>query len=237
MRLDLRENTTRLTETLRALWRSMHSEADGEPPAHDSDEWKAWLLAELGRPRSGPAVRRTLPPEAEETLGMFKLARDENEEFDREAFGPFVLSMTRSVADILGAYLLAKEADLYHDATRVEACYLPITPLFETITDFRAAPAIMRELLALPLVRRSARIQGGAQEVMIGYSESNKDGGFLSSNWELSKAQAKLTKIGADAGIPLAFFHGRGGSVSRGGSPTAQAIAAQPAAQSADACA
>ena len=229
VRLDLRENTTRLTETLRALWRSMHTEADGEPPAHDSDEWKAWLLAELGRPRSGPAIRRTLPPEAEETLGMFKLARDENEEFDREAFGAFVLSMTRSVADILGAYLLAKEADLYHDATRVEACYLPITPLFETITDLRAAPAIMRELLALPLVRRSARIQGGVQEVMIGYSDSNKDGGFLSSNWELSKAQAKLTKIGADAGIPLAFFHGRGGSVSRGGSPTAQAIAAQPA--------
>jgi phosphoenolpyruvate carboxylase len=229
VRLDLRENTTRLTETLRALWRSMHTEADGEPPAHDSDEWKAWLLSELGRPRSGPAIRRTLPPEAEETLGMFKLARDEKEEFDREAFGAFVLSMTRSVADILGAYLLAKEADLYHDATRVEACYLPITPLFETITDLRAAPAIMRELLALPLVRRSARIQGGVQEVMIGYSDSNKDGGFLSSNWELSKAQAKLTKIGADAGIPLAFFHGRGGSVSRGGSPTAQAIAAQPA--------
>ncbi|MGA2639243.1 phosphoenolpyruvate carboxylase [Methylocella sp.] len=229
MRLDLRENTTRLTETLRSLWRAMHTEADGEPPAHDSEEWKAWLLAELGRPRSGPAVRRTLPPEVEETLGMFKLARDEGEEFDREAFGAFVLSMTRSVADILGAYLLAKEADLYHDATRVEACYLPITPLFETITDLRAAPAIMRELLALPLVRRSARIQGGVQEVMIGYSDSNKDGGFLSSNWELSKAQAKLTKIGADAGIPLAFFHGRGGSVSRGGSPTAQAIAAQPA--------
>ena len=229
VRLDLRENTTRLTETLRSLWRAMHTEADGEPPAHDSEEWKAWLLAELGRPRSGPAVRRTLPPEAEETLGMFKLARDEGEEFDREAFGAFVLSMTRSVADILGAYLLAKEADLYHDATRVEACYLPITPLFETITDLRAAPAIMRELLALPLVRRSARMQGGVQEVMIGYSDSNKDGGFLSSNWELSKAQAKLTKIGADAGIPLAFFHGRGGSVSRGGSPTAQAIAAQPA--------
>ncbi len=87
----------------------------------------------------------------------------------------------------------------------------------------------MRELLTLPLVRRSARVQGGTQEVMIGYSDSNKDGGFLTSNWELSKAQAKLTKIGAEVGIPIAFFHGRGGSVSRGGSPTAQAIAAQPA--------
>jgi phosphoenolpyruvate carboxylase len=229
VRLDLRENTTRLTETLRTLWRSTHSEADGEPPAHDSEDWKAWLLAELARPRTGPIMRRSLPPEAEETLGMFRLARDENEEFDREAFGGFILSMTRSAADVLGAYLLAKEADLYHDATRVEACYLPITPLFETITDLRAAPSIMRELLSLPLVRRSARIQGGAQEVMIGYSDSNKDGGFLSSNWELAKAQDRLTKIGAEAGIPITFFHGRGGSVSRGGLPTAQAIAAQPA--------
>lgn len=229
VRLDLRENTTRLTQTLQALWRSMHTGADGEPPPHDSKEWKAWLLAELARPHAGPSIHRSLPPEAEETLGMFKLARDANEEFDREAFGSFVLSMTRSAADVLGAYLLAKEADLYHDATRVEACNLPITPLFETITDLRAAPAIMRELLSLPLVRRSARMQGGTQEVMIGYSDSNKDGGFLSSNWELAKAQDRLTKIGAEAGIPISFFHGRGGSVSRGGAPTAQAIAAQPA--------
>ncbi|PNG26593.1 phosphoenolpyruvate carboxylase [Methylocella silvestris] len=228
-RLDLRENTTKLTATLQALWRAMHAEADGEPPAVESDEWKAWILAELARPRIGQPVYRALPPEAAETLGMFKLARDSDEEFDREAFGSFVLSMTRSAADVLGAYLLAKEADLYHDATRVEACTLSITPLFETITDLRAAPQIMRELLSMPLVRRSARMQGGVQEVMIGYSDSNKDGGFLSSNWELAKAQDKLAKIGAEAGIPISFFHGRGGSVSRGGAPTAQAIAAQPA--------
>jgi phosphoenolpyruvate carboxylase len=137
--------------------------------------------------------------------------------------------MTRSAADILGAYLLAKEAGLFLDAAGVEACTLPIVPLFETIADLRAAPAIMRELLSLPVVRRSARAQGGAQEVMIGYSDSNKDGGFFASNWELAKAQTRLTKIGSESGIPIAFFHGRGGSVSRGGAPTAQAIAAQPA--------
>ncbi|WP_374307623.1 phosphoenolpyruvate carboxylase [Methylocella sp.] len=227
-RLDLRENTTKLTSALQALWRAMNPDEAGEPPAPESEEWKAWILAELARPRSGAPVRRVLPPEAEETLGMFRLARDANEEFDREAFGSFVLSMTRSAADVLGAYLLAKEADLYHDATRVEACLLPITPLFETITDLRAAPQIMRDLLSQPLVRRSARMQGGVQEVMIGYSDSNKDGGFLSSNWELAKAQDKLTKIGDEAGIPISFFHGRGGSVSRGGAPTAKAIAAQP---------
>ncbi len=111
----------------------------------------------------------------------------------------------------------------------VESCTLPIVPLFETIDDLQRAPAIMKDLLAVPLVRRSVRAQGGVQEVMIGYSDSNKDGGFLASNWELYKAQIKLTRVGKEAGVPIAFFHGRGGSVSRGGAPTGRAIAAQPA--------
>src|SRR2546427_9502000 len=88
---------------------------------------------------------------------------------------------------------------------------------------------MVRELLQIPVVRRSVREQGGVFEVMIGYSDSNKDGGFLSSNWELAKAQLRLTRLGRECGIPIAFFHGRGGSVSRGGAPTGRAIAAQPA--------
>ena len=87
----------------------------------------------------------------------------------------------------------------------------------------------MTELLSIPIIARSARWQGGVQEVMIGYSDSNKDGGFFASNWELSKAQRTLTAIGKKSGIAIAFFHGRGGSVSRGGAPTGRAIAAQPA--------
>ena len=83
--------------------------------------------------------------------------------------------------------------------------------------------------MAIPVVRRSVRAQGGVQEVMIGYSDSNKDGGFLTSNWELCKAQARLTRVGEELGVPIAFFHGRGGSVSRGGAPLGRAIAAQPA--------
>jgi phosphoenolpyruvate carboxylase len=106
---------------------------------------------------------------------------------------------------------------------------MPIVPLFETIADLKAAPGIMREALAVPLIRRSTHWQGGVQEVMIGYSDSNKDGGFVASNWELCKAQSQLTRVGADAGVAIAFFHGRGGSVSRGGAPTGRAIAAQPA--------
>ena len=137
--------------------------------------------------------------------------------------------MTRSVSDVLGAYLLAKPAGLFADTAGIESCTLPIVPLFETIEDLQRAPAIMKELLAVPLVRRSVRAQGGVQEVMIGYSDSNKDGGFLTSNWELYKAQIKLTRLGQESGVPIAFFHGRGGSVSRGGAPTGRAIAAQPA--------
>src|SRR5512141_1351324 len=106
---------------------------------------------------------------------------------------------------------------------------MPIVPLFETIADLKAAPGIMREALAVPLIRRSTHWQGGVQEVMIGYSDSNKDGGFVASNWELAKAQSQLTRVGAEAGTAIAFFHGRGGSVSRGGAPTGRAIAAQPA--------
>ncbi len=137
--------------------------------------------------------------------------------------------MTRSVDDILGAYLLAKEGGAFLDAAGTEICALPIVPLFETIADLRAAPTIMREALSVPLIRRSTHWQGNVQEVMIGYSDSNKDGGFVASNWELAKAQSQLTKVGAEMGTAIAFFHGRGGSVSRGGAPTGRAIAAQPA--------
>jgi phosphoenolpyruvate carboxylase len=227
-RLDLRENTTRTTLALQALWRATASGRDA-PPEPRSAEWQAWLLSELARPRAGDRALAGLPAEAEETLATFRLVGDMRRQLDREAFGSFILSMTRSVADVLGAYVLAKEAGLFLDAAGVEICPLPIVPLFETISDLRAAPAIMQELLGIPVVRRSARWQGGVQEVMIGYSDSNKDGGFMSSNWELAKVQSKLTRLGEESGIAIAFFHGRGGSVSRGGVPTGRAIAAQPA--------
>jgi phosphoenolpyruvate carboxylase len=224
VRLDARENTSKLNAALRALHRAGGAEAPGDP-----DAWRAWIAGELARALTADAPLPSLPPDTAETLGMFALIRQLRDEIDREAFGTFVLSMTRSVSDILGAYLLAKTARLFADAAAVESCTLPIVPLFETIEDLQRAPAIMKELLGVPLVRRSVRAQGGIQEVMIGYSDSNKDGGFLASNWELYKAQIKLTRVGREAGVPIGFFHGRGGSVSRGGAPTGRAIAAQPA--------
>jgi phosphoenolpyruvate carboxylase len=229
VRLDARENTTKLNAALADLGRAAAGQAGGEPPDPASDAWRQWLVTELARPLPPGSRPPTLPPESAETLGMFQLIGQLREEIDREAFGAFVLSMTRSVADVLGAYLLAKTAGLFGDTPGVESSTLPIVPLFETIEDLQRAPAIMKELLTIPLVRRSVRAQGGVQEVMIGYSDSNKDGGFLTSNWELSKAQIKLTRLGRESGVPISFFHGRGGSVSRGGAPTGRAIAAQPA--------
>jgi phosphoenolpyruvate carboxylase len=228
VRLDLRENSARLAEALTALWR-IATGSTGDPPERASGEWKAWLLAELARPRRGDRPLEELPASVRETVGLFHVVREMRAELDREAFGSFILSMTRDVADVLGAYLLAKEAGLFADEAGVESCTLPIVPLFETIEDLHRAPAIMRELLGVPVVRRTVRALGGTQEVMIGYSDSNKDGGYLSSNWELAKAQARLTRLGEELGVPISFFHGRGGSVSRGGAPLGRAIAAQPA--------
>jgi phosphoenolpyruvate carboxylase len=228
VRLDIRENTTRTTQALQSLWRARRG-AD-EPPPPDSTQWKAWLLAELSLPREPDRQLAALPAEeANETLGIFPLIKEARAQIDRDAIGTFVLSMTRSAADVLGVYLLAKEGGLFADTRAVETCTLPVVPLFETIDDLRAAPAIMRELLSIPMVRRSIRAQGGVQDVMIGYSDSNKDGGFLASNWELYKAQLRLTKLGNELSVPFSFFHGRGGSVSRGGVPAGRAIAAQPA--------
>ncbi|MGH7525193.1 MAG: phosphoenolpyruvate carboxylase [Gemmatimonadales bacterium] len=228
VRLDVRENTTMLTAALGELWR-VGKGRGGEPPAPGSEAWRDWIAAELIRPLTPGGEPPELPAKAAETLGMFRLVRQLRDEIDREAFGTFVLSMTQSAADVLGAYLLAKTAGLFADTAGVESCTLPVVPLFETIGDLQRAPSIMKELLAVPLVRRSVRAQGGIQEVMIGYSDSNKDGGFLTSNWELYKAQIKLTRLGHESGVPTGFLHGRGGSVSRGGAPTGRAIAAQPA--------
>ncbi len=225
-RLDVRDNSPRVNGALAALWRARNS---GDPPSPASPEWRTWLQNELARPLRPPAQRPTPPPEALETIGLFRLIHEVRECLDREAVGSFILSMTHDVADILGVYLLAKEAGLFADAAGVESCTLPIVPLFESIDDLRRAPEIVRDLLQVPLVRRTVRAQGGVFEVMIGYSDSNKDGGFLASNWELAKAQLRLTRLGRECGVPIAFFHGRGGSVSRGGAPTGRAIAAQPA--------
>jgi phosphoenolpyruvate carboxylase len=227
VRLDVRENSMRVNQTLAALYRARNDGA--EAPVPSSQEWKRWLKSELATPRRDPRSCEGLPAEAAETLETFRTIARLREDVDREAFGALILSMTRSAADILGVYLLAKEAGLFADAAAIERCTLPIVPLLETIPDLRRAPAILKELLEVPLVQRSLYVQRKIQEVMIGYSDSNKDGGYLTAHWELAKAQGDLTRVGREHGVTIAFFHGRGGSLSRGGAPTGRAIAAAPA--------
>ena len=128
------------------------------------------------------------------------------------------------VKDLRGVYLLARYAGFGS-----ETLNLKVVPLFETIEDLRAGPAILNEVLAVPLARRSLRAGGNDLEIMLGYSDSNKDGGFCTSTWELYRAQRRIMRALDDHGLKPAFFHGRGGSVSRGGAPTGRAVAAQPA--------
>lgn len=227
IRLDLRENSTTTNNTLKGIWCELNNA--NEAPDTESPEWREWLNTQLAEPMSALPEFSTLDEASASTLGLFRLIGETWEKLDREAFGYFILSMTQSVNDILGIYLLAKYGGLFADKEGVGTCNLPIMPLFETIEDLQNAPAIMKELFSIPLIRHSILNQHGSQEVMIGYSDSNKDGGFFTSNWELSKAQTRLTKTGDECGIPISFFHGRGGSVSRGGAPTGMAIASQPA--------
>ena len=226
-RLDLRENSTTINNTLVTIWKTIHGKK--KAPALDSDAWLQWLLSELERPLPQLPTFSNLDDVSMSTFGLFQMVAELMEKLDSEAFGHFILSMTQSFADVLGVYLLAKYAGLFATDKTGEYNRLPVVPLFETIDDLQRSPAIMRRLLSFELTKRSVKHQTGVQEVMIGYSDSNKDGGYFTANWELAKVQDKLLRIGAECQVPVSFFHGRGGSVSRGGVPTGKAIAAQPA--------
>jgi phosphoenolpyruvate carboxylase len=183
----------------------------------------------LSTPRGVARKDSDLSPETRETLDTFRVIAELRQTIDREAFGALILSMTHSATDVLGVYLLAKEAGLFTDSAGMEGCTLPVVPLLETIPDLRRAPTILRELLSVPVVQRSLARQRKVQEVMVGYSDSNKDGGYFAANWELAKAQRQMVRVGQEFGVSISFFHGRGGSVSRGGVPTSRAIEATPA--------
>ncbi len=222
--LDLRESSVATNAALRALWQGAAA-----PPPAGSPGWGTWLRRELERPSSGAAEPPALPAPAAATLGFLRTVAEARDRLDREAVGSVVLSATRSAADVLGVYLLAKRAGLFVGSGEAERCSVMIVPLFESIDDLDRAPAILRELLSTPVVRRTIQALGGVQEVMVGYSDSNKDGGYLCSTWKLFEAQSRLHRVGESCGVPVSFFHGRGGPVSRGGAPVGRAIAAQPA--------
>ncbi len=226
--LDLRQNTTVVNRVLEEIWHKMNPVAAFDPPKCGEPSWSKWIADELAKPLGFLPQFTNVSDEARELLDLLLLIRETLDGPDPASIGAFVLSMTQSADDILGLYLLAKYSGLYADATAREVCRIRVVPLFETIDDLRAGPEIMTKLLAHHLVKSSIAANGGAQEIMLGYSDSNKDGGFFAASFELFEAQRRLIRVGREAGVAVSFFHGRGGSVSRGGAPTGRAIGAQP---------
>ncbi|MEM9578991.1 MAG: phosphoenolpyruvate carboxylase [Pseudomonadota bacterium] len=213
--LDIRQNSAVTTSVLQEIW--------GSEETYGTPEWSKRLRQELSSASLTLPDRTSLSAQAQELLGLMSMILASREGDDPRAISAFILSMTRSTDDLLGVYLLARYA-----GAEGEMLDIPVVPLFETIDDLRAAPSILLDLIEVPMARRSLKRQGTRIEIMLGYSDSNKDGGFVCSSWELDQAQRKITKALASRGFIPAFFHGRGGSVSRGGAPTGRAIAAQP---------
>ncbi|MDX8439251.1 phosphoenolpyruvate carboxylase [Mesorhizobium australafricanum] len=221
--LDIRQNSTVVNRVLAELF------AVTDPVAAGTPQWSARIRAALSQGERLEIDEGRLSLEAAELLSTFSVIAKQVSGADADAVGSFVLSMTRSADDLLAVYLLAQYCGLSTaPGGGGGAIRLRIVPLFETIADLQAAPGILNGLLDTSLVRRTVRDFGARQEIMLGYSDSNKDGGFLASNWELAKAQKRLAAIGRKHKVRISFFHGRGGSVSRGGAPTGRAIAAQP---------
>ncbi len=147
---------------------------------------------------------------------------------DREAFGTFVVSMTHTVSDLLEVLLLAKEVGLAQVGPSGISCPMDIAPLFETVKDLGGADTFMADLFGHPVYRTHLSARGSFQEIMLGYSDSNKDGGFWMANWALHKAQQKLGAVCNTHGVDFRLFHGRGGTVGRGGGRANRAISAMP---------
>jgi phosphoenolpyruvate carboxylase len=221
--LDLRQNSETHEQVLTELFMS----ATGEDyAAMDEPARRALLVAELtsNRPMLSPFVSYSAATQDE--LAIFRNAADIHRRFGRVAIPNYVISHTESVSDILEVAVLLKEVGLTRP--REGALELNIVPLFETIGDLQKCGRIIEDLFAIPQYMRFLESRGRVQEIMLGYSDSNKDGGFLTSGWELHKSEVALIEVCQRHGVALRLFHGRGGSVGRGGGPTYEAILAQP---------
>jgi phosphoenolpyruvate carboxylase len=238
--LDIRQESSRHSDALNEILEYLQV----LPQAYNDlteEQRVAWLTSELQTRR--PLIPAELPfsEKTNDVIETFRIVRSLQQEFGVNICQTYIISMCREVSDVLEVLLLAKEARLFDPAVAIGT--IQVVPLFETVEDLQRSRSIMRQLFELPLYR--ALLAGGyeniqqrdpqhsalnpdLQEVMLGYSDSNKDSGFLSSNWEIHKAQKSLQKIAEEYGVNLRIFHGRGGSVGRGGGPAYEAILAQP---------
>jgi len=222
--LDMRQHSAVHEQTVTELF----SHSSGKPNYKDLDEAarREVLLAALkqGKPLLGDIER--YGDVAQSELRIMQAAAQIHQRFGRDALPNHIISKTDAVSDILELALMLQQVDLLEGGTH--QLHVNIIPLFETIEDLRGCGKIMDELFSIPYYRGLLSSRGNTQEVMLGYSDSNKDGGYLTANWELYKAEVELVKVFAKHGIELRLFHGRGGTVGRGGGPSYDAILAQP---------
>ncbi len=203
----------------------------------DFPEWPEvkrleFLNKELLSARPFLHYKSSAGPEADSVLQCFRVVARHIEKFGKMGIGSFIVSMTRQLSDLLVVYILAREAGLTVSSEDGVACILPVVPLLETNDDLERGARLVREFLSHPVTKRSLQLQrrnqmsednlasAPVQQVMLGYSDSNKEVGILASQWALNRAQEQISGVGNELGVKIRFFHGRGGTISRGAGPT-----------------
>ena len=217
--LDIREHSARHHNTLARLYAPLGVDY----AALDREERTRLLTEELNGPRPLSSPDRS---RGDDVSGLFWVLREEMDARGDDIVDSYIVSMAQSAEDILAPVVLARDAGLVnvHDGT----ARLGFAPLFETIEDLRSAGSVLRDLLAVEPYRKLVAARGDVQEVMVGYSDSNKDGGITTSQWEIHKALRTITEVSEETGVRMVVFHGRGGTVGRGGGPTHASILGQP---------
>jgi phosphoenolpyruvate carboxylase len=226
-KLDVRQESSRIVEAAAELVAT----GTGEDLLGMPEEDRAALLRRLiADPGSLSEDSEDISNASMEVLETFERIRQATDAFSEPSIETFILSMSHQASDVLSVQLLARRAGLLEadERGRCTRSLLRITPLFETVEDLERAPDVLRRLLEDPFYRSSVARGGNLQEIMLGYSDSGKDAGYVTSNWTLYKAQGLLSSLAREYGVQLRLFHGRGGSAGRGGGPSYQAIMAQP---------
>ena len=234
-KLDIRQNSAFHDKAIAQLIESTGVSGSWFPNATEQERL-SFIEDELLSGR--PFIRNIndLPDESRNVMEVYSVLLDYIQKYGTNGIGSLIVSMTRNVSDLLVVYLLAREAGLTKYTPEGLVCMIPVVPLLETIDDLANGPAILEAFLSHPFTQRSLKYQFQqeaqrtkiSQQVMIGYSDSNKDGGLLCSQWNLHKAQLNLSQTGKKFDIQIQFFHGKGGTISRGAGPTHYFVQALP---------
>ncbi|MBV9658295.1 MAG: phosphoenolpyruvate carboxylase [Verrucomicrobia bacterium] len=228
--LDIRQNSHAHDLALSQLMRAADVPDAATFPTWSESARLEFLDLELRSARPFTQPGTTTGSEADAALACFRLLGAQLDVYGPGGLGALIVSMTRRLSDLLVVYLLAREAGLALRTPEGSVCRLPVVPLFETAEDLRRAPDILRGFLAHPVTQRSLGATR-VQQVMLGYSDSNKESGILASQWALHQAQSALCEVGRTAAggpVRIRFFHGRGGTISRGAGPTHRFLDALP---------